>query len=229
MAHLLKDAGQRVEQLGVHAKDEVDFSSPDGYPHEAIYSDLACLLIAQDRAAEALPLLTRLLEAAITMERHGDEIHYMAQIALAQNTLGNTQAALDSLHQALSLAEHQGYVRIFVDEGQRMAELLLMAISQNLAPDYANTLLAAFPEYAQNAIPIDRDLSANPQILVDPLSQREIEVLHLMAEGYKYQEIAERLVVSINTVRHHTRNVYGKLDVSNRTQAIGKARELNLL
>jgi LuxR family maltose regulon positive regulatory protein len=65
--------------------------------------------------------------------------------------------------------------------------------------------------------------------LVEPLSQREIEVLRLMAEGYRYQEIAERLVVSINTVRHHTRNVYGKLDVNNRAQALSRAKELNLL
>jgi LuxR family maltose regulon positive regulatory protein len=71
--------------------------------------------------------------------------------------------------------------------------------------------------------------TVNTQILVEPLSEREIEVLRLMAEGYKYQEIAERLVVSINTVRHHTRNVYGKLDANNRTQAIGRAKELNLL
>ena len=110
-----------------------------------------------------------------------------------------------------------------------MAELLSLAISQNVAPDYANKLLAAFPETVLSAIPIDKDLTANTQILVEPLSQREIEVLGLMAEGYKYKEIAERLVVSINTVRHHTRNLYGKLEANNRAQAIGKAKELNLL
>jgi len=229
MAHLLKDASRRVEKLGVHANDEVDFSSPAGYPRELIYSDLACLLIALDRAAEALPLLTRLLEAAIMMERHGDEIHYLVLIALAQHALGNTQTALDSLSQALTLAEPQGYVRLFVDEGLPMAKLLSSAISQNIAPDYASKLLAAFPKDILGAVQIDKELTANTQMLVEPLSRREIEVLRLIAEGYKYTEIAERLVVSINTVRHHTRNVYGKLEVNNRTQAISRGKELNLL
>jgi LuxR family maltose regulon positive regulatory protein len=229
MALLLTDASRRVERQGVHANDKVDFSSPDGYPRELIYSDLAGLLIAEDRAAEALPLLMRLLEAAITMERHGDEIRYLALTALAQHALGNMQAALDSLRQALALAEPQGYVRLFVDEGFQMAELLRLAISQNVAPDYANKLLAAFPETVLSAVPIHKDLTANKQILVEPLSQREVEVLGLMAEGYKYKEIAERMVVSINTVRYHTRNLYGKLDVNNRVQAIGKAKELNIL
>jgi LuxR family maltose regulon positive regulatory protein len=229
MAHLLTDASRRVENLGVHANDEVDFSSPAGYPRELIYSDLACLLIALDRAAEALPLLTRLLEAAHTMGRHGDEIRYGVRLALAQHALGNTQTALDSLGQALALAEPQGYVRLFVDEGLPMAELLSLAISQNIAPDYASKLLAAFPKYVLAAVPNAKERKVNPKILVEPLSQREIEVLRLMTEGYKYKEIAEQLVVSINTVRHHTRNVYGKLHANNRTQAIGRAKELNLL
>ena len=110
-----------------------------------------------------------------------------------------------------------------------MAELLNFAISQNIAPDYASKLLAAFPKDILGAVQIDKELTVNTQMLVEPLSRREIEVLRLIAEGYKYTEIAERLVVSINTVRHHTRNVYGKLEVNNRTQAISRAKELNLL
>jgi LuxR family maltose regulon positive regulatory protein len=230
MAHLLTDAGRRVEKLGMYANNgEVDFSNPADYPRERMYSDLACLLIALDRAAEALPLLTRLLDAALGMERHGDEIQYLVLIALAQHALGNTKTSLDSLSQALTLAEPQGYVRLFIDEGQPMAELLSYAISQNISPDYASKLLAAFPQDILRAVPIDRERTVNKQILVEPLSEREIEVIRLMAEGYKYKEIAERLVVSINTVRHHTRNIYGKLDVNNRTQAIGRAKELNLI
>jgi LuxR family maltose regulon positive regulatory protein len=229
MAHLLADASQRIEELGVHPNDDVDFCHPAGYPRELIYSDLACLLIALDRAAEALPLLTRLLEAAITMERHGDEIRYLVLIALAQHAQGNTQVALDSLGQALTLAEPQGYVRLFIDEGQPMAELLRLAISRNIAPEYAGKLLAAFTASVPDATPIDEEQPVNQQMLVEPLSEREIEVLRLMAEGYKYKEIADRLFVSINTVRHHTRHVYDKLDVNNRTQAIGRAKELKLL
>ena len=110
-----------------------------------------------------------------------------------------------------------------------MAELLSFALSQNIAPDYAAKLLAAFPKNVMFTVPIAKELTIYTEDLVEPLSQREIEVLRLIAEGYKYKEIAERLVVSINTVRHHTRNVYGKLDVNNRTGAVAKARDLNLL
>ena len=229
MAHLLTEVRRLVERRGVSANDEVDFSSPADYPREFDYSELAYLLIAQDRAAEALPLLTRLLEAAITMGRQGDEIRYLVILALAQHALGNTQAALDSLGQALILAEPQGYVRLFVDEGRPMEELLRLAVSHGVSHDYASKLLAVFANDIQSAIPVDEERTAHTQMSAEPLSEREIEVLRLMAEGYKYQEIADRLVVSINTVRHHTRNVYGKLEVNNRTQAIGKAKSLNLL
>jgi len=229
MAHLLTDVSQRIEKLGVHANDDVDFSSPADYPREYDYSELARTLIAKDRAAEALPLLTRLLEAAVTMGRHGDEIRYLVLIALAQNALGDTQIALGFLGQALTLAEPQGYIRFFVDEGLPMAELLSFAVSQNIAPDYATKLLAAFPKDVLSAVTIAKELTVNTKVLVEPLSGREIEVLRLMTEGYKYQEIAERLVVSINTVRHHNRNIFGKLNVNSRIQAIDRARELHLL
>lgn len=226
---LLADAGRRIERLGVHADDDVDFASSAGYPREAIYTDLASLLISLDRPAEALPLLTHLLEAAIAMERYGDESRYLVLMALAHFALGNAQTALDALGQALTLAEVQGYVRLFVDEGQPMAELLRFALAQNISPGYAGKLLTAFPKDLLSAIPIDEAPAVHPQILPEPLSERELEVLRLMADGCTYQEIAERLVISINTVRHHTRNVYGKLDTNSRTQAIRRAKELDLL
>jgi LuxR family maltose regulon positive regulatory protein len=229
MAHLLTQVSRQVEKRGVKTRDDVNFCSVVDYPREYDYSELACLLIAQDRAAEALPLLTRLLEAATKMERYGDEIRYLVMMALAQHALGNTQAALDTLHLALSVAEPEGYVRLFVDEGQPMADLLEFAVTQNIAPGYAAKLLAAFPESVLRARATSQKPPVKTKLLPEPLSEREIEVLHLMAEGCKYQEIAEKLVVSINTVRHHTRNVYSKLNVNNRTQAISRAKDLKLL
>ena len=95
-------------------------------------------------------------------------------------------------------------------------------------PIITNALACEIPPHTMT-VTIQKEPAGNTQLLAELLSEREIEVLRLMAEGYKYQEIAESLFVSINTVRHHTRHVYGKLNVNNRTQAIGKAKELNLL
>lgn len=229
LSYLLAEAYRRIEKLGVQADDVVDFSSPAGYLHELIYSELAGLLIALNRADEALPLLARLLEAAVQKERIGDEIRYRISMALAHYAIGDLPQALDCFDRALTLAEPQGYVRQFVDEGRPLAELLRFAISKKISPGYADRLLAAFPDAVLNAISIDPNRTAGHPVLVEPLTEREIEVLRLMAEGYKYQEIAARLVVSINTVRHHTRNVYGKLAANNRTQAVGRAKELNLI
>jgi LuxR family maltose regulon positive regulatory protein len=224
-----RDVARRIEPLRLRPDDEIDFSSPADYPHEFDYSELARVLVAQGQAVEALPLLKRLLEAAHSMGRHGDEIRYLVLTALAYHTLEDTPTALDFLSQALTQAEPQGYVRLFVDEGQPMAELLLAAVSQNIAPEYASKLVAGFPKDRHSLVQHDKDLAVNRQSLVEPLSEREIEVLHLMAEGYKYQQIAERLVISINTVRHHNRNIFGKLNVNSRIEAIDRARQMHLL
>jgi LuxR family maltose regulon positive regulatory protein len=229
MAHLLTEVALGVEALELHPDDQVDFSKPEDYPRENDYSDLARVLIALDRSVEALPLLERLLTATCSMGRHGDEIRYLVLAALAHHALGDTPSALDALSQALTLAEPQGYVRIFVDEGAPMAELLQFAISQGIAPDYVSELLAAFPEDVRDAFDTDMALVNIRQTLVEPLSDREIDVLRLIAAGCKYKEIAERLVISINTVRHHNRNIFSKLNVNSRVQAIDRARELRLL
>ena len=96
-------------------------------------------------------------------------------------------------------------------------------------PDYASELLAAFSGEVRKAVDCDVDLSSIPQLLVEPLSEREKEVLSLMADGLKYKEIADKLMISVNTVRHHTWNIYGKLEVHNRSQAIARAQVLGLL
>jgi LuxR family maltose regulon positive regulatory protein len=243
MAHLLTNVAQRIKTLNLRPDDDVDFASPTGYRREPEYADLARALIALDRAGEALPLLDRLLHAARSMKRWGDAIRYQVQRALAFHALRDTPSALSCLGQALSRAEPEGYVRLFVDEGEPMAELL-RAISRppsSIKQSYVDKLLAAFGTPAKDEVPVDSSLTSGPNArrsssvvgrpspVVEPLSERELEVLHLMAEGAKYAQIAEQLVISLNTVRHHTRNIYGKLDVHSRAQAIVRARELGLL
>lgn len=104
-----------------------------------------------------------------------------------------------------------------------------MAILQDINPVYAHDLLTAFPEDMQGAVKTEMEPVTITKPLIEPLSEREIEVLRLMAGGYKYKEIADRMVISINTVRHHNRNIFSKLNVNSRVQAIARARELNLL
>jgi len=183
---------------------------------------LARLLIAQERHDETLSLLEYLLP---TVERHDRlgmaiEIHLLR--ALAFQAQGNLERAVASLERALSLAEAAGHVRIFVEEGEAAARLLYLAAERGIAPEYAGRLLAAFPELE----PAAREPQAE---MVEPLSERELDVLRLIAEGLPNQEIAQSLVVSLSTVKWHAGNIYGKLGVGNRTQAVAKARSLGIL
>jgi LuxR family maltose regulon positive regulatory protein len=125
---------------------------------------------------------------------------------------------LSALAQALGLAEPAGFVRVFLDEGAPMVELLRQAVAQKLHTSFALDLLEALGEVA-----------VAPQPLVEPLSERELDVLRRVAAGYSNQEIAQELVVALSTVKKHISNIYGKLAVANRTQAVAKARELGLL
>jgi len=165
------------------------------------------------------------------MGRQGDEIRYLILIALAHHALEDMPSALDSLSQALALAEPQGYVRIFVDEGEPMLELLEALDHQSTAfsQKYVDNLLGVFRKATNDTQGTMKDGELASSSLVEPLSERELEVLVLIAAGYKYKEVAEQLVISINTVRHHNRNIFSKLNVNSRVQAIDRARELHLL
>jgi LuxR family maltose regulon positive regulatory protein len=136
--------------------------------------------------------------------------------------------AIASLERALALAEPAGYIRIFVDEGAPMARLLEQAAARGIAPSYAHRLLAALdasvPGEEGGGPPVP-----HPQRLVEPLSRRELEVLRLLATELSGPEIAQNLVISVTTVRSHTRSIYGKLDVHSRYEAVARARELGLL
>ena len=178
---------------------------------------------------EAMRLLERLLQAAEEGGRMGSVIEILGLQALAHEAQGNIPLALAPLERALALAEPEGYIRIFVDEGIPMVELLTRLKSyQGRDEDetlrmkaYIHKLLAVFGQGKPPAL--------SPQPLIEPLSQRELEVLHLIAQGLSNREISERLFLALDTVKGHNRRIYSKLEVQRRTEAVARARELGLL
>jgi LuxR family maltose regulon positive regulatory protein len=180
-----------------------------------------------DKMDQALRLLARLLGAAETARRAGSEIRILVLQALGFQAQGDRVRALVSLERALSLAEPEGFVRTFVDEGEPSARLLRRALSQRIAPNYVTRLLAAFGQEVALASPAPASPARGS--LVEPLSDRELEVLRLIAAGLSNPEIAQELVIAVSTVKSHVNHIFGKLGVTSRTQAVARARELNLL
>jgi len=205
------------------------------YLREFEHLTLARILLAQykrnhdDRLLrDTLGLLERLLKAAQEGGRMGSMIEILVLQALAYEAKGDIRPALKPLERALRLAEPQGYLRIFVDEGLPMAHLLYEALSCEISPAYVRRLLAAFPVVtSKNTIPAQ--LPDPESGLIEPLSEREIDVLQLIAEGLTNPEIATRLFLSTHTIKAHTRNIFGKLNVHNRTQAITQSQALGIL
>jgi LuxR family maltose regulon positive regulatory protein len=179
----------------------------------------AQILLVQGELDEAQALLGRLLDVTQAAGAGGSTIDLLAMQASLFEAQGAPDRALAALERALSLAEGEGYVRTFADKGAPMAALLRRAAAEGIKPEYAGKLLAACAE--GEARP------ASPP--VEPLSERERTVLRLIAAGLANREIAQELVVSLNTVKSHVKSVYGKLDAHNRTQAVNRARELGLL
>jgi len=139
-------------------------------------------------------------------------------------------AALVPLGQALSLAKPQGYIRIFLDEGPPMVQLLREAASHEIMPVYTGKLLVAFEAHKHGSANASL-IPASPisQSLIEPLSQRELEVLRLFKTELSGPEIARELVIGLSTVRTHTKSIYNKLNVNNRRAAVKRAIELNLI
>ena len=229
----------RVWILQGNLTDALDWAHAQGlstandlsYLREFEYITFARLLIARYRSDqdnmvihEVADLLTQLLQAAEAGNRVGSIIEILLLQALVHAAQDNIPAALASLERALSLAAPEGYIHLFVDEGPPMAALLqkIKDKDSRIKP-YAASLLSAFP--AQDVQPS----SVHAQSLIDPLSDRELEILTLVTSGLKNQEIADQLVISLNTVLYHTKNIYSKLGVNKRALAIAKARELNLV
>ena len=205
------------------------------------------MLIAQGKLEEALFLLNRLRQAAEAGGQMGGVIENLSLQALALQAQGDLAGAMTALERALLLAEPEGFVRIFVDEGAPMAELLSVVSSQQsvvsnqqsaASQAYLDKLLAAFPKGMKDVggrlktgeeSVMNHPSSLNLHPLVDPLSERELELLRLVATGHSNHEVAQELFLAVGTVKKHLNNIFGKLEAHNRTQAIARARELKLL
>ena len=208
-----------TENIEMYLADDSYFEIWPGYSGHARARKLA----EEGRVEEALDLLARINESARAVEGIGLIIEARATEAMICQAQDDIDRALDALEDALSLGEAEGYIRTFVDRDAPMAQLLVEAAARGIMPDYTARLLAAFDAGAKG------DTTSPPQPLVEPLSQRELEVLELIAQGLSNREISQRLVLALSTVKGHNQNIFGKLQVQRRTEAVARARELGLL
>ncbi|MEJ2598277.1 MAG: LuxR C-terminal-related transcriptional regulator, partial [Anaerolineales bacterium] len=189
------------------------------HPLEEIeYLTYARLLMAGGKSAEALSMLNDLFSAQEEMGRMRAQIESLTLQALCLRSLGRIDKAVRILARTLLLAEPEDFTRVFIQEGPPMMALLRTAGAQGHSPEYVKRLLEAFGE-----------TSAPQEAMLEPLSERELEVLRLAAEGLTNAEIAAELVIAHSTVKTHVNRIYSKLGVSTRTQAVARARQLQIL
>jgi LuxR family maltose regulon positive regulatory protein len=220
--------GRFGEALGWAREHGLSVDDGLSYLREFEHITLARLLLARyqgegaERSVhEATRLLERLLSAAEEGGRTGRVIEILVLRALAHQALEDIPAALGFLDRAVTLAEPEGYVRVFADEGPPMAALLRAAEKQGTRRGYVRRLLAAVNKTEHG--------SPREQALIEPLSERELDVLRLLATELGGPAIARELMVSLNTMRTHTKNIYAKLAVTSRRAAVRRAAELHLL
>jgi LuxR family maltose regulon positive regulatory protein len=220
--------GRLGEALGWAREPGLSVDDDLSYLREFEHITLARLLLARYQGERAEPslhqaarLLDRLLSAAEEGGRTGRVIEILVLRALTHQALGDIPAALGVLDRAVTLAEPEGYIRVFADERPPITSLLRAAVKQGPRRDYARRLLAAASGIEHNG--------PTEQALIEPLSERELDVLRLLGSDLDGPAIARELVVSLNTLRTHTKNIYAKLAVTNRRAAVRRAAELHLL
>ncbi len=216
----VKEVARWVEERGLKEEDE------PGYARELEYLVLARYLLSRNMTERTLALLEPLGAAAKAQARMGSVIEIQVLQTLGFQAAGKADQAMKVLAETLLQAEPEGYIRTFVDEGGPMAALLHRALSRGVTPDYTSRLLASFPSIGRGV-----EVSLYPVTFSfnESLSERELEVLRLLASGASNQEIAEELSIALTTARKHVSNIISKLGVNNRTQAVSRGRDLGLL
>ncbi len=216
----VQEVARWIEARRLSTEDE------PSYPKELEYLVLARFMIIRGLPDQALTLLDRLFTQAKNQARNDSVIKIQILQALGLQSAGKADQSLKVLAQVLMLGESERYTRSFVDEGRPMAALLQRALSRGITRSYTASLLAAFPSVEQASITSTQPATTTK---VEALSEREIEVLHLLAIGATNQEISERLSIALTTASKHVSNIFGKLGVNNRTQAVSRGRDLGLL
>jgi LuxR family maltose regulon positive regulatory protein len=216
----LAEASRWSQEVGLDVDDE------PGFERMPEYLAFARLLLLQELPDQALTLVARLLPRLEAAGAMGSAIEALVLQARAFQAQADEAQALTALERALSLAEPEGYVHTFVKEGQPMARLLRQAVARGIAADYAGKLLAELEEETEY-----RPHTPKPPLpsTIEPLSDRELEVLRLLGSNLAIREIADELYIAVSTVRSHVKSIYGKLDVHSRMEAVARAQELGLL
>lgn len=189
---------------------------------------LARVQLAKANPSEALELLGPYRQQMDAKGWQDERLKIMILQAVAHHANDEREAAVQLLDETLNLAVSGGFIRIFVDEGPPMARLLYEALSQGISPDYVQQLLAAFPDVEPERADSSQMQSSDAGY-IEPLSERELDVLNLIAEGLTNQEIATKLYLALNTVKAHTRNIYSKLGVKSRSKAVVRGKTLGVL
>jgi LuxR family transcriptional regulator, maltose regulon positive regulatory protein len=227
--------GRLGEALGWVREQNLSAQDDLSYLYEFEHITLARILLADRSTLDAMKLLERLLTSAQEGGRMGSVIEILVLQGLAYQAQGAIPAALMALQQALTLAEPEGYIRVFLDEGSTMQQLLLEAAKHKITPNYTGKLLAEFHAEPQSRageslLPDSRGQSSHAsQPLLETLSQRELQVLRLFKTDLSGPEIAQKLEIALSTVRTHTKSIFSKLEVKNRRAAVKRASDLDLI
>ena len=203
---------------------DLTIDDPINFFNEVQYLTLTQLLLAEDQLDSAVTLLERLHKGIETSARYGNLIEVLALQSLAFEQQGKPDSARATLQRALDLGESEGYTRVFLNLGSPMEHLLKQLEVENPNQKiYIQNLLGAF----DGSIAAESDSKSQP--LINPLSARELEVLRLVALGKSNKQIADELVLATGTVKRHLNNIFGKLNVQNRTECVARVKELDLL